>query len=175
MGMNAYGGALTVLTAIDCFKSIKPTRAARIITILALAVVWFAVGELITDDAIGTVFVALTLMLYLLVPWTATNLVDFFLIRRGHYTITELFNPRGMYGVWAWRGLAAYAIGIAAEIPFMVIPELGPISWTGPGADLFGGVDVAWLVGLVVTGVAAWLFGRSTDLAAEATDLEVTA
>jgi NCS1 family nucleobase:cation symporter-1 len=147
------------------------------VTILALAVTWVAIGELITADAVGTVFVALTLMLYLLVPWTATNLVDFFLIRRGHYTISELFNPRGMYGVWAWRGLAAYAVGIAAEIPFMVIPELGPFSWVGPGADLFGGVDVAWVVGLVVTGVAAWFFGRAADPGPELGDasLEVTA
>ena len=38
MGMNAYGGALTVLTAIDSVKPITPTRRMRVITILALAV-----------------------------------------------------------------------------------------------------------------------------------------
>jgi len=31
----------------------------------------------------------LSLLLYLLVPWTAVNLVDFFLVRKGHYAITE--------------------------------------------------------------------------------------
>ena len=46
-------------------------------------------------------FTSLTLMLYLLVPWTATNLVDFFFVRRGHYAITDLFQPDGIYGAWA--------------------------------------------------------------------------
>ena len=108
MGMNAYGGALSVLTAIDSFKPLKPTRTARIIAVLALTVFWFVVGEAITGDAVNTVFTALTLMLYLLVPWTATNLVDYFFVRRGHYAITELFRLDGIYGVWAWRGLTAY-------------------------------------------------------------------
>ena len=38
MGMNAYGGMLTVLTGVDSFQPITPTRRARIITILALTV-----------------------------------------------------------------------------------------------------------------------------------------
>jgi NCS1 family nucleobase:cation symporter-1 len=32
---------------------------------------------------------ALLIMLYLLAPWTAINLVDYFLVRRGHYDIAD--------------------------------------------------------------------------------------
>jgi purine-cytosine permease-like protein len=170
MGMNAYGGMLTVLTAVDSIKPIKPTRAARVITIVVFAVVWYAIGLAISKNgagAVGTVSTALTLMLYLLVPWTAANLMDFFVVRRGHYAITELFKPRGLYGAWGWRGLTAYAIGFAVEIPFMVLPDLGIGSFTGWFAEAMGGVDIAWLVGLVVTGVAYWLLSRSLDLATE--------
>ena len=63
---------------------------------------------------------SLTLMLYLLVPWTALNLVDFFFVRHGHYAITDIFHPSGVYRRWGWRGLTAYAVGFACEIPFMV-------------------------------------------------------
>ena len=84
-------------------------RRARVITIVVLTVIWYVIGKLITGSAVDTVFTALTLMLYLLVPWTATNLVDFFFVRRGHYAIPSLFKPDGIYGVWAWRGLTAYA------------------------------------------------------------------
>ena len=45
MGMNAYGGMLTVLTGIDSFKKIKTSRALRIVTVIALAIVWYAIGE----------------------------------------------------------------------------------------------------------------------------------
>src|SRR5262249_58704980 len=92
MGMNAYGGMLTTLTGIDSFRKINPTKAARIITIIAFTVLWFVIGKSITTNAVGAVYGSLTLMLYLLVPWTATNLIDFFFVRRGHYAITDLFK-----------------------------------------------------------------------------------
>jgi nucleobase:cation symporter-1, NCS1 family len=167
MGMNAYGGALSVLTAVDSFRSVRPTRAARVVTILALTVVWFAVGEAITGNAVNTVFTALTLMLYLLVPWTATNLVDYFFVRRGHYAITELFRPEGIYGVWAWRGLVAYGVGFLFEIPFMVLPTLGSWSYTGFFAQKLNHVDISWLVGLVVSSVIYLIVARNLDLESE--------
>jgi purine-cytosine permease-like protein len=138
-----------------------------VITILVLMAVWFAIGKSITADSVSTVFTALTLMLYLLVPWTATNLVDFFVVRRGHYAIIDLFRPRGIYGAWGWRGLTAYAIGICVEIPFMVLPQLGSWNYTGPLANVLGGIDIAWLVGLAVTGIVYLALSRSLDLATE--------
>ena len=167
MGMNAYGGALTVLTSVDSFRPIKPTRNARIVTIVVLGIVWYAVASLITSGAVTTVFTALTLMLYLLVPWTATNLIDYFVVRRGAYSIRDLFIPHGIYGVWAWRGLTAFAAGFVAQIPFMVLPDLAGFSYTGPVADALGGVDISWLVGLVVTSVVYLVLTRSLDLTAE--------
>ncbi len=152
MGMNAYGGMLTVLTAVDSVRPIKPGRRARALTILGLAVLWFAIGTSISASAVSTVFTTLTLMLYLLVPWTAANLVDFFFVRRGHYVIADLFDPRGRYGVWAHRGLVAYGLAFVAMIPFMVLPDLGGWSYTGPLAKALGDVDVAWIVGHAVAG-----------------------
>lgn len=172
MGMNAYGGALTVLTSIDCFRPFTPTRRARILAILGLTVLWYVVGSFISTGAVNTVFVALTLMLYLLVPWTATNLVDFFVVRRGHYSIAELFRVEGIYGIWSWRGLVAYAAGFVAEIPFMVINPGAKHSFVGPIAKAMNEVDLAWVVGLVVTGVVYFVLARSIDLAAEATLLQ---
>ena len=167
MGMNAYGGALTVLTAIDSVKPIKPTRRARVITILALAVVWFAIGKSISASAVTTVFTSLTLMLYLLVPWTAANLVDFFFVRRGHYAITELFKVDGIYGRWGRRGLIAYGLGFVCQIPFMVLPDLAGWSYTGFMAKQLDGVDIAWIVGLIVAGGSYWLLTRSLDVESE--------
>jgi purine-cytosine permease-like protein len=105
--------------------------------------------------------------LYLLVPWTATNLVDYFFVRRGHYAITELFQPHGIYGVWAWRGLTAYAVGFVCEMPFMVLPTLGNWSYTGFMVDKVNGVDIAWMVGLVASSVTYLVLARSLDLDAE--------
>jgi purine-cytosine permease-like protein len=167
MGMNAYGGMLTVLTGVDSVRSIKPDRRARVLTIIALTVVWYAIAKTISASAVSTVFTSLTLMLYLLVPWTATNLVDFFFVRRGHYAITDLFTPHGIYGEWAWRGLTAYFVGFVCEIPFMILPDLGGWHYTGPLAKQLSDVDIAWVVGLAVSAAVYLLLSRSLDVAGE--------
>jgi purine-cytosine permease-like protein len=104
------------------------------------------------------------MMLYLLVPWTSINLIDYFLVRRGRYVIRQLFVPEGIYGAWGARGLSAYVIGFAATVPFFVLPEV----YVGPAARALGGVDVGWLVGLLVSGVIYAVLSRSVDPAREA-------
>jgi NCS1 family nucleobase:cation symporter-1 len=167
MGMNAYGGMLSLLTGIDSIKSIKPGRQARIVTVIVLTVVWYVIAESISSSAVSTVLNSLT-MLYLLVPWTATNLVDFFLVRHGRYAIADLFTPNGLYGAWGWRGLTAYGLGFLAEIPFMVLPGIAGFKYTGPVAKQISGVDISWLVGLAVSGISYWLLSGSLNVRAEA-------
>jgi purine-cytosine permease-like protein len=169
MGMNAYGGMLTTLTGIDAFRKIRPTRTIRIVTILALTVIWFVVAKSISTTSVGAVYTSLTLMLYLLVPWTAINLIDFFFVRRGHYAIADLFTPNGIYGIWNWRGLVAYAIGFAFEIPFMFLYNsfTGDSYFTGFLADNLNDVDIAWMVGLVVTSITYLAFTRNLDVSRE--------
>jgi purine-cytosine permease-like protein len=129
MGINAYGAMLTTVTAIDAFKKVTPTRRLRVVTITALAVLWVVVSLSISAGAVDVLFTALIMMLYLLAPWTAINLVDYFFVRHGHYAITELFVAGGLYGTWAWRGITAFFVGFAASIPFWVLPGI----WTAPG------------------------------------------
>jgi purine-cytosine permease-like protein len=175
MGMNAYGGMLTVLTGIDSFKRIKTSRAWRVVTIIALAVIWYAIGAGISTSAVSAVLNSLTLMLYLLVPWTALNLVDFFFVRHGHYAITDIFRIDGVYGVWAWRGLTAYVVGFIAEIPFMVLPPIAGLHYTGYfPSHVTDGVDYSWLVGLVVSGLVYLLVSRSLDVSAEQSAVEAS-
>jgi nucleobase:cation symporter-1, NCS1 family len=152
---------LTVVTALDSFKPVKPTRGLRVGTVVVLAVAWF-VMSLLLSNATTALNTTLLIMLYLLVPWTAVNLTDYFFVRRGHYAIADLFTPTGIYGAWSWRGLTAFLVGIAAEIPFVVLPF-----YVGPVAAAMGEVDIAFIVGLVVSGVGYVLLTRSLDVSHE--------
>ena len=163
MGLNAYSGMLTVVTALNSLFGTAPSARLRNAAIGALTLVWVLLTFLIGGSAIALVFAVLTIMLYLLVPWTSINLVDYFFVRRGRYAITQLFVLRGIYGAWGARGLIAYAIGFLATMPFFVLPDF----YTGPLARAVGGVDVGWLVGLVVSGGTYFLLCRSLDLRAE--------
>jgi NCS1 family nucleobase:cation symporter-1 len=175
MGMNAYGAMLTTLAGVDAFRRVNPTRMARVVTILVLTVIWYVIARSITATDVGVVDTALTLMLYLLVPWTVTNLIDFFFVRRGHYAIIDLFKPNGIYGVWSRRGLIAYAAGFAAEVPFMVLINLVTLKsyYTGFLANHYlNSVDISWIVGAVVTAVVYVALTRNVDLASERTAIE---
>jgi len=164
MGLNTYSGMLTLITGLSSLCETRPTPRLRLICIGAFSVPVVALALLSSTDAIALLFAALTVMLYLLVPWTAINLVDYFFVRRGRYAIMQLFTPGGIYGAWGARGLAAYIVGFTATLPFFVLPNI----YTGPAARLLGGVDLGWLVGLIVSGAVYLWLSRSFDAASEA-------
>ena len=163
MGIGVYSGMLTALTGLDSFKPVVTSRRLRILTILVLEAIATFIGLLLPDNYLTSLFNTLSIMLYLLVPWTALNLVDFFIVRRGHYAITDLLRPNGVYGIWAWRGLTAFGAGLLSMVPFMVLPTL----YVGPISRHLGGVDISFVVGLLVSGIVYWLLARSIDTAAE--------
>jgi nucleobase:cation symporter-1, NCS1 family len=60
-------------------------------------------------------------------------------------------------------------------IPFMVLPPLFGLSYTGYiPAHLTNGVDYSWLAGLVVSGVVHLIVSRSLDLASERAAIEAS-
>jgi NCS1 family nucleobase:cation symporter-1 len=160
--LNFYGASLTLLSVADSLKPIRPTLAKRLLTLLFSAVVAAALALGASQNFVEKFGEFLAVLLYLFTPWTAINLIDFYVVRKGHYSVREIFNARGMYGRWNWRGLIAYATGFVAMIPFFSTGI-----YTGPVARALGGADVAMLVGLPVS-AAVYLFTcRSLDLAAD--------
>ncbi len=171
MGLNAYSGMLTIVTGIDSIVKINATKTLRIIGILILACIWLAVSLSLTSNAINALYDSLSIMLYLLVPWTAVNLMDYFFVRKGHYAITDFFTPNGIYGAWGWHGIAAYIIGFAASVPFFDLSGI----YEGPIAKALGNVDISWAPGLLVSAVAYYLLMRNVDLAKEEPAIEASA
>lgn len=164
MAINQYGGSLTMISIVDSFRPVKPTRTIRVVTIGIMLVAVATVSTLVGIDRFNWFYANVVVVLtYLFIPWTAINLVDYFLVRRGRYVVKEIFNPNGIYGRWGWRGNLAYAIGLACMAPFMVITGL----YTGPVASILGGVDYSLFIGLPVAGGLYWLFAQSLDLATE--------
>lgn len=162
MGVNAYGAMLTGTSAVDGFKKVRPTVRLRLIGLTIVGLATLVVALLIPDAYLGSFNDFVLLMLYFLVPWTAVNLVDFYLVRHGNYAITEILNPNGLYGRWAWRGMVAYLVGFLAMIPFF-----STSFYVGPVSQALGGADVSFVVGLIVSGVLYLLFSRSLNLASE--------
>jgi purine-cytosine permease-like protein len=161
--LNMYGGSLTLISAIDSFKRVRPTVLVRVVTI-GITAALSLIGALAASQNFLTNFNKfLLLILYLFIPWTAVNLVDYYLVRRGHYAIAEIFNPRGLYRRWGWRGIVSYLVGFGAMVPFFSVTGL----FIGPAATALNGADISFFVGLPVAGILYWVLSRSIDVAAE--------
>lgn len=157
--INFYGASLTLLSVIGSLKPSRPTLTKRMATLLFAAIAATAIAIASSQDFVEQFGAFLAVLLYLFTPWTAINLVDFYWVRNGHYSVREIFNAHGMYGRWNWRGLLAYGIGFLAMIPFFSTPL-----YTGPIAASLGGADIAMLVGLPVSAVVYVIACRSLDI-----------
>jgi NCS1 family nucleobase:cation symporter-1 len=157
--MNLYCGVLSVLTfGQTLFPNWAPRAAARALISLVLFSLSLAGALLGKDSFLASYTDFILLLLYVLVPWTAVNLVDYYLLRHGEYDVTAFFRPDGgIYGRINGAAVQCYIIGILVQLPFVVSPL-----YTGPAARAMGGIDLSWIVGLAVTGpVYYWLAGRS--------------
>ena len=161
-GLNFYGASLTLLSITDSFRPLKSNATKRIISLLVVALMATSLAFAASDNFMGKFGDFLGILGYLFTPWTAINLIDFFVVRHSHYSVREIFNPRGIYGRWNWRGLTAYGVGFVAMIPFFKT-EL----YTGPVAQWLGGTDVAMLVGLPVSALVYLWTCRSLDIEKE--------
>lgn len=160
--VNCYGTMLTGISAVDGFLPLRPSRRLRVVGLLIVGVAATLIALAVPDAYLATFNGFILLMLYFLVPWTAVNLVDFYLVRRGRYAITHIFRWDSIYGNWGWRGMVAYTAGFASMVPFFALPF-----FTGPIARSIGGADVSFVPGLFVAGGVYYWLSRSLDHGAE--------
>ncbi|MFJ6894920.1 purine-cytosine permease family protein [Streptomyces hokutonensis] len=161
--LNMYGGSLTLISAIDSLKKVQPTVGVRALTIGLTAALSLIGAFAATSDFLTNFNNFLLLVLYLFIPWTAVNLMDYYVVRRGHYAIAEIFNPHGIYGRWGWHGIISYLVGFGVMVPFFSVGTL----YVGPIAHAMDGADLSLFVGLPVAGLLYWWLSRSIDVAAE--------
>lgn len=157
--MMLYCGVLCTLTLGQTFiAGWYPLARARIITAIVTLGIEMAIAVYGQDNFLVNYTNFITILLYVLVPWTAINLVDYYLVAHGEYDVTAFFRrDGGVYGYFNACAIFCYLLGIAVEIPFM-----STSLYTGPAAMALGGADISWLVGLVVVSpVYYWMSRRA--------------
>lgn len=147
--LNAYTGAFQVLALGNMWRRFKSVSVMlRVVPFICVMAVGVLIALLGYKHFVSNLSNFLDVLLVIFIPWSAVNLTDYFLVRRGNYDVTAFFIPDGVYGKVAWRGLVAYAVGLAAEWPFVSQPD-----YIGPFVSHLGGADISWLVGFFVSAV----------------------
>jgi NCS1 family nucleobase:cation symporter-1 len=166
--LNFYGASLTLLSVADSMTKVKLGIKSRIASLVAVFAMAVSLSLVVSGNVLHGFEAFLGVLAYLFTPWTAINLVDFFLVRKGRYSIRAMFMADGLYGRWNWRGLLAYFIGFASMIPFF---KTG--LYVGPVAEALGKADVSMLVGLPVSALVYLWLCRDLDLASELEQIDV--
>jgi NCS1 family nucleobase:cation symporter-1 len=157
--MNLYCGSLSAATfgqtLLPGWSPGAWARAAIAVTLFGLSLAGALLGK---SSFIMNYTDFILLLLYVLVPWTAINLVDYYLVRHGQYDVESFFRQDGgIYGRVNRVAVGCYVFGILVQLPFVSTPL-----YTGPIARALGGVDIAWIIGLVLTSpLYYWLAKRS--------------
>jgi NCS1 family nucleobase:cation symporter-1 len=142
-----YGGSLAIITLVQTFvANWQATARARTIITMCIFLAALLIGLEGASNFLPLYSQFNELLLYLLIPWTAVNLVDYYLVRFGNYHVPSFFAADGgIYGRYNVAALVCYGLGIVVQIPF-IASDL----YTGPIARLIGGIDLSWIVGLLV-------------------------
>ncbi|KLU59814.1 cytosine permease [Peptococcaceae bacterium CEB3] len=155
--MNLYGGFMSTLTTTTPFMKVKKkiTYSQRMVYIIIVAIVGTVLAIWGQGNFLNNYTNFLLLLLYFMIPWTAINLMDFYILRDGHYDIKSILEPGGQYGSFNWVALGVYVVGFLVQLPFV-----NTDIYEGPLAKAMGGADIAWIVGLAVSSVLYYLLGR---------------
>jgi nucleobase:cation symporter-1, NCS1 family len=157
--MNIYCGSLCVLTIGQTLKpNWRPGATGRALAAAALLVVALGLALLGSESFLVKYTDFILLLLYVLVPWTAINLVDYYLVQHGSYDVASFMRADGgIYGRINVAAVVCYLIGILVQMPFFSSPM-----YTGAAARAMHGADISWIVGLAVTSPLYYVAVRRT-------------
>ncbi|MBY8821926.1 purine-cytosine permease family protein [Sphingomonas colocasiae] len=161
--LNAYGGFMALLTTVTAFnRQSRVSPLARALCILGFVGLSLVIALLASANFLSIFKNFMLLLLAVFTPWSAVNLVDYYLISKEKVDVPALYDPAGRYGAYNRTALGCYLFGILIQIPFLNQPL-----YEGPIASMLGGADISWIVSLVVTGLLYYLIKRNSPAVPE--------
>lgn len=156
--MNLYCGVLCTLTLGQTFlPRWSPLSGARIVVSIATILIEVLIAIYGQANFLVNYTNFILMLLYVLVPWTAINLVDYYLVAHGNYDVASFFRrDGGIYGYFNAKAIFCYLLGIVVEIPFM-----STAFYTGPAANMLGGADISWIIGLAIVSPVYYFLCRT--------------
>ncbi|MCY1409245.1 allantoin permease [compost metagenome] len=154
--LNAYGSFMCMATIISGFRArVKFSAAQRMLFVLAIVGISTTIALLGQHSFLSAFKFFILFLLTFFTPWSAINLVDYYFVNKGRYDVQALSDPNGRYGRWNLQGITVYVIGVVVQLPFV-----DTHFYSGPMVAQLGGVDISWIVGLVVPGAHYYLIAR---------------
>ncbi len=149
--MNAYSGMLATTSLGSNIQRVMEGKYRQVVRVIGLAVLFF-IGTLLAELGwrafLHTFEEFLTVLIFFFVPWSAINLIDFYLLRHGQYDVRSFFVRKGSYADFILPACIVYLITLGVEVPFM-----NTTLYVGPVSKAMTGAKIDWIVGFIVAGV----------------------
>jgi nucleobase:cation symporter-1, NCS1 family len=166
--LNAYTGMMALTSLGSNSKHVMKESRRQAIRIGGILLI-FAIGTVLALLGYSSFLTSfenfINVLLFFFVPWSAINLVDFYLVRHGHYDVPSFFTPKGRYGAIQWGPAICYVIVLGIQVPF-----LDQTFYTGPFVKMLGGADISWVVGFCAAALLYYIVARTSGLGATADD-----
>jgi nucleobase:cation symporter-1, NCS1 family len=157
--MNVYSAYMSSCTVLSGFNRMSRVGGAfKLAVMSAIMAAAIAVSIASQGNFQGYFANILSAMVYMLVPWSAINLADYYLVRKGSYDIAAMFDIHGCYGAYRWRTIAVFLLGIAAQQPFVSFTF-----YKGWVTERIG-ADIAWVPGFLIPAALYVLVERGRAL-----------
>ncbi len=144
--LNIYGAGIILLSIISNFIPFKTTARLRVFASLFIALIMGLIATIGAGNFMANFQMYLVFVLFFIIPWSTITLMDFFILGRTHYHHSEYEKKDGIFKVFNTKTIAVYLITILLQIPF-----LNTEIYVGPIAKAMNGVDIAWIVGILIS------------------------
>jgi nucleobase:cation symporter-1, NCS1 family len=121
------------------------SRLGRVIGVVVISAIALVLALLGWKSFVSSFSNFLDVLLFVFVPWSLINLVDFYLVRRERYDVASFCTPRGVYGGWRLVAVIPYLVAVGLEFLFVDQTDL-----KGPLVNAPGGAGISWIAGGVV-------------------------
>jgi NCS1 family nucleobase:cation symporter-1 len=146
--MNVYSTYMSATTIFTGFNgAVRIARAHKLLIMTAASCLAAGIAVATQYHFADYFSDILIIQLYICVPWTAINLCDFYYVRRGKYSVPDIYLANGQYGRFNAGTIFVFAVSLVAQIPFMQLSF-----YVGPVARYFG-TDVTMLISIILPSV----------------------
>lgn len=149
---SAYMSGMTIVTGMRGMTRISRKTKFIAMALTAAAATWIAVKTQYNFfNYFSDILIA---QVYFLVPWSSINLTDFYLVRKGKYAVTDMYDVSGQYGRYNVSTMVIYLLGVLSTIPFM------DMSFYHSYFAQVIGSDQSWIPALVVPATLYYFWNR---------------
>jgi nucleobase:cation symporter-1, NCS1 family len=148
--LNLYSCSLSALT-LDW--KVDRRKLSYGVGIVALA---FNIYLIVNGNFASSLDAWLSGLVTWVAPWATIMMIHFYGVKKGTIDVPSLFEDPGKGPLIdvSWPAIIAFVLGIVATWSF----EYAEPTWLqGPGALALGGIDLSWLAGAIVAGLAYWI------------------